>query len=75
MQFNVNNSGGKNLILENDLLAERPYVMSGDARGTNWGQDSILDGSEGGPNPEFAVASKLSSIQMTYYTNNIKKMI
>lgn len=63
------------LALEKDLLAEKPWAMMGEASGADRGQDSLLDGGDSGPTPEFAVAFKPPPILTAEHTADIEEII
>jgi U3 small nucleolar RNA-associated protein MPP10 len=54
------------LRLEQDTMAEKPWKMMGEARGTNRQVDSLLDST-----PEFEVAFKPPPILTPQHTANI----
>lgn len=58
------------LRLEEEMMAEKPWRMLGEAKGTNRPSDSLLDST-----PEFEVAFKPPPIITAGHTANIEEMI
>ena len=58
------------LRLKQDMMAEKPWKMMGEARGTNRAVDSLLDST-----PEFEVAFKPPPILTPQHAANIEEMI
>ncbi|KAL3793263.1 hypothetical protein ACHAW5_004305 [Stephanodiscus triporus] len=58
------------LRLEQDMMAEKPWKMMGEAKGTNRAVDSLLDST-----PEFEVAFKPPPILTPQHAANIEEMI
>jgi len=58
------------LRLEQDLISEKPWMMRGEAKGSDRAQDSLLDST-----PEFEVAFKPPPILTAEHTTDIEEMI